>query len=228
MSKLKIRSFLRIRRAEYRIGQSGISKIKDNFFKINSIMKTTISKSVKNSIVSPIQIVIVAVLMLLPSFFFAQSAFDKLDGQDEVNSIIVNKKMFELMSKVKVDSSDKETLQYLNLIKKLDNLKVFTTNNSRISLDMKTMAEKHLKSSSLEELMHINDNGKNIKIYVKSGAKDAKIKELLMFMESNSKTKQTVLMSLTGDFDLNELSVLTDKMRMPGGEELKRATKGKK
>ena len=228
MSKLKTRSFLRIRRAEYRIGQSGMSKIKDNFFKINSIMKTTISKSVKNSIVSPIQIVIVAVLMLLPSFFFAQSAFDKLDGQDEVNSIIVNKKMFELMSKVKVDSSDKETLQYLNLIKKLDNLKVFTTNNSRISLDMKTMAEKHLKSSSLEELMHINDNGKNIKIYVKSGAKDAKIKELLMFMESNSKTKQTVLMSLTGDFDLNELSVLTDKMRMPGGEELKRATKGKK
>jgi hypothetical protein len=228
MSKLKIRSFLRIRRAEYRIGQSGISKIKDNFFKINSIMKTTISKSLKNSIVSPIQIVIVAVLMLLPSFFFAQSAFDKLDGQDEVNSIIVNKKMFELMSKVKVDSSDKETLQYLNLIKKLDNLKVFTTNNSRISLDMKTMAEKHLQSSSLEELMHINDNGKNIKIYVKSGAKDAKIKELLMFMESNSKTKQTVLMSLTGDFDLNELSVLTDKMRMPGGEELKRATKGKK
>lgn len=191
-------------------------------------MKTTISKSVKNSIASPIQIVIVAVLMLLPSFFFAQSAFDKLDGQDEVNSIIVNKKMFELMSKVKVDSSDKETLQYLNLIKKLDHLKVFTTNNSRISLDMKTMAEKHLKSSSLEELMHINDNGKNIKIYVKSGAKDAKIKELLMFMESNSKTKQTVLMSLTGDFDLNELSVLTDKMRMPGGEELKRATKGKK
>jgi hypothetical protein len=47
-------------------------------------------------------------------------------------------------------------------------------------------------------------------------------------MESNSKASQSVLMSLTGDFDLNELSVLTDKMRMPGGEELKRATKGKK
>jgi hypothetical protein len=32
--------------------------------------------------------------------------------------------MFELMSKVKVDASDKETQQYMNLIKKLDNLKV--------------------------------------------------------------------------------------------------------
>jgi hypothetical protein len=28
------------------------------------------------------------------------------------------------MSKVKVDASDKETQQYMNLIKKLDNLKV--------------------------------------------------------------------------------------------------------
>ena len=189
-------------------------------------MNTTVNKNTMNTLGSKIQILTV-LLLLLPTFFFAQSVFDKFDGQDEVNSIIVNKKMFELMSKVKIDASDKEGQQYLNLIKKLDNLKVFTTTNSRTSIDMKAVAEKHLRTAGLEELMHINDNGKNIKIYVKSGAKDAKIKELLMFMESNSKTKQSVLMSLTGDFDLNELSVLTDKMRMPGGEELKKATKGK-
>jgi hypothetical protein len=35
-------------------------------------------------------------------------------------------------------------------------------------------------------------------------------------------------MSLTGNFDLNEISILTDKMRIPGGDDLKRATKGKK
>jgi hypothetical protein len=35
-------------------------------------------------------------------------------------------------------------------------------------------------------------------------------------------------MSLTGNFDLNEIAVLTDKMRIPGGEDLKRATKAKK
>jgi hypothetical protein len=93
---------------------------------------------------------------------------------------------------------------------------------------MKATAEKYMKSSGLEELMRINDGGKNIKIWVKSGSKDSQIKELLMFMEGTSKGNETVLMSLTGDFDLNELSVLTDKMRLPGGEELKKATKGKK
>jgi hypothetical protein len=36
---------------------------------------------------------------------FGQSIFDKFDGQDDITSIIVNKKMFDLMSKVKVDAS---------------------------------------------------------------------------------------------------------------------------
>jgi hypothetical protein len=172
--------------------------------------------------------IITLVIVLVSSPFFAQSAFDKFDGQDDVTSIVVNKKMFDLMSKVKVDASDRETQQYMNLIKKLDNLRVFTTSSSRATGEMKSAADKYIKTAGLEELMRVNDSGKNIKILVKSGATDSQIKELLMFIESGSKSNETVLMSLTGNFDLNEISILTDKMRIPGGEELKKATKGKK
>ena len=171
---------------------------------------------------------IVLVIMLLPTLFFGQAAFDKFDGQDDVTSVIVNKKMFQMMGSVKMDNKDKETQQYLNLVKKLDNLKVFTTNSTRVTADMKATSEKYMKSAGLEELMRVNDNGKNIKISVRSGSNDSQIKELLMFMEGSSKGNETVLMSLTGDFDLNEISVLTDKMKIPGGDELKKATKSKK
>jgi phosphoserine aminotransferase len=174
------------------------------------------------------KIIITAVVALVSNAFFAQAAFDKFDGQDDVTSIIVNKKMFDLMSKVKVDASDKETQQYMSLIKKLDNLKVFTTTSIRATADMKNTADKYIKTGGLEELMRVNDSGKNIRILVKSGASDSQIKELLMFIEGGSKTNETVLMSLTGVFDLNEISVLTDKMRIPGGDDLKRATRGKK
>ncbi|MFB0910879.1 MAG: hypothetical protein ACI9Q9_000960 [Flavobacterium sp.] len=172
--------------------------------------------------------IIALVFTLITSPFFAQAAFDKFDGQDDVTSIIVNKKMFELMSKVKVDASDKETQQYMNLIKKLDNLKVFTTSSTRVTNDMKSAADKYIKTAGLEELMRVNDSGKNIKILVKSGATDSQIKELLMFIEGGSKSNETILMSLTGNFDLNEISILTDKMRIPGGDDLKKATKGRK
>lgn len=171
--------------------------------------------------------VITLVVVLMSSPFFAQGAFDKFDGQDDVTSIIVNKKMFDLMSKVKMDASDKEAQQYLNLIKKLDNLKVFTTKSTRVENEMRAASEKYIKTAGLEELMRVNQEGRNIKIMVKSGVKDSQVRELLMFIEGG-KNEDTVLMSLTGDFDLNEISVLTDKMRFPGGDDLKRATKGSK
>ena len=171
--------------------------------------------------------IVVFVIMLLPTFFFGQAAFDKFDGQDDVTSVIVNKKMFQMMGSVKMDNKDKETQQYLNLIKKLDNLKVFTTKSTRVENEMKATADKHIKSAGLEELMRVTENGRNIKIMVKSGAKDTQVKELLMFIEG-SKGEDTVLMSLTGDFDLNEISALTDKMRFPGGDDLRKATKGSK
>jgi len=173
------------------------------------------------------KLIITLIVVLVSSPFFGQSAFDKFDGQDDVSSVIVNKKMFELMSKVKVDVSDKEAQQYMNLIKKLDNLKVFTTQNPKIQGEMKLAADKYVKTAGLEELMRINDKGKNIKIMVKSGAKDAQIKELLMYVDGGS-NEDSILMSLTGDFDLNEISVLTDKMKIPGGDDLKKATKNKK
>ena len=173
------------------------------------------------------KLLVTLVFVLASSTIFAQTAFDKFDGQDGVTSIIVNKKMFDLMSKVKVDASDRETQQYLSLIKKLDNLKVFTTKSTRVEGEMKAVADKYIKTAGLEELMRVNENGRNVKILVKSGATDSQIRELLMFIEG-AKNDDTVLMSLTGNFDLNEISILTDKMRIPGGDDLKKATKGKK
>ncbi|OUL62203.1 DUF4252 domain-containing protein [Flavobacterium sp. AJR] len=191
-------------------------------------MKSTIHENRKNNRRSLSKnFIITLVFAFVSHAFYAQGAFDKYDGQDDVTSVIVNKKMFDLMSKVKVDASDKETQQYLSLIKKLDNLKVFTTQSTRVEADMKLTADKYIKSAGLEELMRVNDNGRNVKIYVKSGASDTQIKELFMFIDSG-KNEDTVLLSLTGNFDLNEISVLTDKMKLPGGSDLKKASKGKK
>ncbi len=171
------------------------------------------------------KIIFIIAVTLLPTLMFSQSVFDKFDGPEEITTVVVNKKMFKMMGEVK--SNDKDAQQYLNLVKKLDNLKVFTTSNSKFTADMKATADKYIKSAGLEELMRISDKGKNIKIMIKSGAKETQVRELLMFIEGSGKD-ETVLMSLTGDFDLNEISLLTDKMNLPGGNDLKKATKGSK
>ena len=171
--------------------------------------------------------IVIALVFLMSSITsFAQGAFDKYEDKEGVASVIVNKKMFEMMSKVKVDAKDKETQLYLNLLKKLDNLKVFTTSNAKVGAEMKSTVNSYLKSTPLEELMRVNSEGKNVKIYVKSGANENIVKELLMFIEgANMKDANTIVLSLTGNFSLDEISMLTEKMSLPGGDDLKKASK---
>jgi hypothetical protein len=171
------------------------------------------------------KLILSLVLVFSANTFFAQNVFDKFEDQEGITAVVVNKKMFSLLSKMEV--KDKESQQYVNLIKKLDNLRVFVTQSDKKSDEMRSISDKYVKSASLEELMKINEKGKSVKIYVKSGASDSQIKELMMFVEGSA-NEETVLMSLVGDFDLNELSVLTDKMNLPGGDDLKKASKGAK
>jgi hypothetical protein len=171
------------------------------------------------------KLILSLVLVFSANTFFAQIVFDKFEDQDGITAVVVNKKMFSLLSKMEV--KDKESQQYVNLIKKLDNLRVFVTQSDKKSDEMRSISDKYVKSASLEELMKISEKGKSVKIYVKSGASDSQIKELMMFVEGSGK-EETVLMSLVGDFDLNELSILTDKMNLPGGDDLKKASKGAK
>ncbi|WP_445719006.1 DUF4252 domain-containing protein [Flavobacterium sp.] len=171
-------------------------------------------------------LVVVIAFLISSVASFAQGAFDKFEDKDGVASVIVNKKMFEMMSKVKVDAKDKEMQNYMNLLKKLDNLKVFTTSNAKLGADMKATVMTYLKSNPLEELMRVNSDGKNVKIYVKSGANENIVKELLMFIEgANMKDANTIVLSLTGNFNLDEISMLTEKMSLPGGDDLKKASK---
>ena len=160
-------------------------------------------------------------LMITPLFFFGQSVFDKYDGKEGVNAVIVNKKMFQMMGNVKSNESQ----QYLDLIKKLDNLKVFRSSNSAVVSDMKTTAAAYTKTAGLDELMRVNENGQNVKIMIKAGSTPTQVKELLMLIDGSANGSETVLMSLTGAFDLNEIALLTDKLKLPGGEQLKKASK---
>lgn len=170
------------------------------------------------------KVVIITAVFLISFLGNAQSALDKFDGQSTVSSVVVNKKMFELMSKVKMES--KEDLAYLNLIKKLENLKVYKTSSAKTTSDMRTTVDKYLTTAGLDELMRVNESGKNAKIYVKSIAGSTQVQELLMFIEGTGvKGSETVLMSLTGNFDINEISLLTKRMNLPGGEVLNSAAK---
>lgn len=154
--------------------------------------------------------IITLALALVPTLFFGQSAFDKFDGQDDITSVVINKKAFEMLGEIKTDVKEKEVAKYMKMANNIDNFRLFSTSSIKKAAEMKSTFDSYRKKEGLEELVRVNDDGKNVLIYMKSGKSSSKVKELLMFIDAGDKKgDETVLISLIGDIDLASLDGLS-------------------
>ena len=189
------------------------------------------NNSPENSRVSKTKNLIIALaLVLAPLATFAQSTFDNFADMDDVSVVTVNKKMFELMGKVAGETEDAK--DYINLVSGLNSLRVLATENTSIAAEMKAKVASYLKSSKLSELMSVKDKEGNVKIYIREGKDADHVKELFMFIDGISanmggadRDAKAVIVSITGDIDLNKISELTKQMNIQGGEHLKNVKK---
>jgi len=187
------------------------------------------------------KIILITALLLTPVLTFAQGVFDKYEDVEEVSSFVINQKAFRMLATIDMDMDDPEAQELMEMIKKITGLKVFTTGDDKVSADMKSTVNSYLKKSKLEELMRFKDGDQTVKFYVKEGKDENHVKELLMFMtglkeltegqdiEINGEKRvfETVVLSLTGDIDLRQVSKITNTMNIPGGEQLKKAGESK-
>lgn len=188
------------------------------------------------------KIVTIITVMLISVASFSQSVFDKFEDKEGVTSVILNQKMFKMLATMGVDIDDPEMKEYIEMARSITGFKVFTTDNEKISADMIATVDKYLRSSDLEELMRIKDGEQTVKFYIKEGKDENHVKEFLMFItglkemtkgqdiEINGEKREfeTVIMTLTGDIDLRQISKITNQMDIPGGEQLKKASDKKK
>ncbi|WP_452220440.1 DUF4252 domain-containing protein [Lacinutrix salivirga] len=195
-------------------------------------MKTIHIKSMKKQI-----ILMVMAIMLMPLTAMAQDVFEKYSENNNVTYFSAKPKMFQLLAKMDINTDDPEAQEYLDMVNSITSFKTLATGDKAIALDIMNYVKK--RTSSLEELMEVRDNGVIMKFYVKEGKDSDHVKELLMFVNGlDAVTKdanvsingsdrkfETVVVSLTGDIDLNQISKLTKKMNLPGGDELEKKNK---
>ena len=162
------------------------------------------------------KIVVILSLLVAPIAMSAQSIFEKYEDQEHVTSVVVNQKMFKMLANIDIQTNDPDSDAFINQVKMLDNLTVFTTDNMDVSNAMKKDVKKYIISSKLEELMRIKDGDQTVNFFILEGKDDNHVKQRVI---------ETVLLSLTGDIDLRQVSKLTTQLNVPGGEQLKKATK---
>jgi hypothetical protein len=178
------------------------------------------------------KISLVFALAILPVWAFSQSIFDKYEDMEYVSSITVNKGLIRLAGNLAaMDKEDEDARNFSDIAQGLTGIRVFVTEDKVVSADMGVTVKKYLKSTSLEELMRVKDGDTNIKFYIRNGKDEDHVTELLMFVSGidnadfgiNGRKFESVLVSLTGDIDLNKISALTKQMDLP--KELNQAGK---
>ncbi len=197
-------------------------------------MNTIIKKP--NTMKKQIIIAVMAILMM-PLTGFSQDVFEKYSENENVSFISIKPKMFQMLAKMDMDTDDAEAKAYIDMVNSITSFKTMATDDKSISSDIIKWVGS--RSASLEELMEVKDDGVTMKFYVKEGKDEDHVSELLMFIngldaiikDSNisvngkKRSVETVVISLTGDIDLNQISKLTQKMDLPGGKELEKKSK---
>lgn len=165
---------------------------------------------------------IILALIGIISFTGYGQNFEKYDSMKDVDAVVMTSKMFKLLSKVDLSSTDPEAQQYLNLIENLKEIRIYTSNLASVRSQMANDVTAYLNKGTMDELMRVSEKGNNIKFYSKPGKNENFVSELFMFMEGEKDGKPiSVIMSITGNLDLTKISQLTSDLKVPGSEELK-------
>ena len=72
------------------------------------------------------KLIIVSIIGLLSFTGYSQN-FEKYDSMKDVDAVVMTSKMFKLLSKVDLSSTDPEAQQYLNLIENLKEIRIYTS-----------------------------------------------------------------------------------------------------
>lgn len=164
---------------------------------------------------------IIALCAFLIPFLSGAQNFAKYENMKEVDAVVITSKMFKLLTKIDLNADDPETQEYIDLIENLQEIRVLTSKQDGIRKQMAADVQTYLKNGSMEELMRVSSEGKNVKFYYKPGRNDDYVSQLFMFMEGQDENNPiSVILNITGDIDLSQVSRLAQDFKIPGGEEL--------
>lgn len=172
-------------------------------------------------------LILIAVIVLFPIIGWAQSdVFEKYSDNPDATYVEIKPQMLQMIAKMGISSDDPDYDVYMSMINSITSFKTLVTSNKEITSDVSKWVTS--PSNTLEELIELKEDGSNAKFYVKEGKDAEHVKELFIFvngvdklleaqgvaLSNETNSIETVIVSIVGDIDLNQISTLTDKMNI--------------
>ncbi|MFA5419109.1 MAG: DUF4252 domain-containing protein, partial [Bacteroidales bacterium] len=162
-------------------------------------------------------------IALMPAMLQAQTAIDKLyekyAGQDGFTSINISPGMFQMLSDLDTDDSTEEVKEAQNVMDQLKSLKMLVYEPKEgQKFDFMKEVKKSVNLGDYIELMSIREENTDIRFLVKK-TKDGHISEMLMLVDDDN---EGMIMSMTGNIDMNTISKIGKSMDVKGLENLEK------
>ena len=168
--------------------------------------------------------IIVIVFLIIPLSSFAQSDFNKLyekyAGQDGFTSINISPEMFKFLSSIDMNDSSNDAKEAQDVMQQLEGLKmlVYEKPEAKDAINFYDEIVRSMSLKSYTELMTVKDSDSDIRFLVKKSGKNS-ISELLMLVKGED---EVVIMSMTGDIDMNTISDISNSLDVKGMENLEK------
>jgi hypothetical protein len=138
--------------------------------------------------------------------------FKSYVDDDRFSTVYISPKMFQLVSKIKINDMDADLQQ---LLKNIQGLHILSTHVSPKTFYKEAVSK--INTKEYEELMKVRDEGEDVLFLTKTDATGNKITELLMLVGGEDEFS---LISFVGDLDLEKIGRLGKSLNIDGSEHL--------
>jgi hypothetical protein len=167
------------------------------------------------------------ILLAAPMILLAQTSsvdnfFNKYSDQEGYTSVVVTKGLFELFAEI--DADDPEFEDFKKAVSGLESLKLLAYSSEKGNIETKEKFHKDIMNSipfsEYKELMVIKDSDANVNFYAKNNQQV--ITDMVMVVNGKD---EAVLLSMTGNIDLNYVAKLGKSMNLDGMNYLEKMKK---
>ncbi|WP_298953293.1 DUF4252 domain-containing protein [uncultured Nonlabens sp.] len=173
------------------------------------------------------KLILTLVLAVMATPLFAQDAFEKMGNLKNISETVVTRDAFELLAEIDMNIEDDGMKAGKGLLDSLKDARFYSTSNADSARKMITMANSYIASNGLVKLMSVKEDDQLFSFHVKKGSNSKKVKVLVMVIDEtmNAGNPEALVMKITGDIDLAQISKITKMINVPGQKQIEDATK---
>jgi hypothetical protein len=172
-------------------------------------------------------LILTLVIAVMATPLFAQDAFEKMGNLKNTSETVVTKDAFELLAEINIDIEDDGVKAVKGLLDSLKDARFYSTSNTESAKKMIAMANSYIQKNGLVKLMSVKEDDQDFAFYVKKGSNSKKVSTLVMVIDEtmNVGNPEALVMKISGDIDLGQISKITKMINVPGQKQIEKATK---